>query len=31
MSWLSTHWREIAEVVAVVLAWIAPSPIRRKK
>lgn len=30
MDWLSNHWREIAEVVTVVLAWLAPSPVRRK-
>lgn len=29
MSWILGHWREIAEVVAVVLAWVAPSPVKR--
>lgn len=31
MSWFASHWREIAEIVAVVVAWIAPSPVSRKK
>lgn len=34
MDWLTENWRTIAEVVGIVLALLAPSPIpyrRRKK
>lgn len=31
MQWFSENWRAIAEILAIVGAWFAPSPIQRRK
>jgi len=29
MDWATFPWREVLEVIAVIIAWISPSPVKK--